>query len=416
MITTDAPAFEGVPLDTRTIPQDRLNIKSKERSNLFPWNGQFSPQLVEVLLRTYSPSGGFVVDPFLGSGTVLCEAGRLGHPAFGSEINPAAFKMAAIYRFMNAKPALRRTVIGSIDDALQDALPTAPSLFSTSTKLVVPMQQILSQLIERATDIRERDALEALVVLLNYGDGELTSELVFKTWAHIRHVINTLPYPEACVDLANCDARVLPLATGRADTVITSPPYVNVFNYHQQYRKSVESLNWNLLEVAKSEIGSNRKYRSNRFLTVIQYCIDMAAVLNELRRVCKPTARVIVVIGRESNVRKTRFFNGEIVARLAVSSAGYQLDARQERVFQNRFGEWIYEDILHLIPTTKSDITPPSQIARTVLEATRERAPEESLDDLNRALEKLDEIQASPIYNSEVAISYQPSREKKEAV
>ena len=82
-MSDNVPGFDGVPLDTKTIPQDRLNIDNKQRSNLFPWNGQFSPQLVEVLLRTYAPPAGFVVDPFLGSGTVLHEAGRLGHRAFG---------------------------------------------------------------------------------------------------------------------------------------------------------------------------------------------------------------------------------------------------------------------------------------------------------------------------------------------
>ncbi len=46
-------------------------IENMERSNPFPWNGQFSPQLVETLLQTYAPSGGFMLDPFLGSGTVL---------------------------------------------------------------------------------------------------------------------------------------------------------------------------------------------------------------------------------------------------------------------------------------------------------------------------------------------------------
>jgi hypothetical protein len=140
---------------------------------------------------------------------------------------------------------------------------------------------------------------------------------------------------------------------------VTSPPYINVFNYHQHYRRSVESLGFDLLKVAKSEIGSNRKHRQNRFLTVIQYCLDMAAVLHELHRVCRPQTRLVVVLGRESKVRKTPFYNSEIVARLAVMSCGCNLLTRQERVFQNRFGELIYDEILqfsfpmpppHLLP------------------------------------------------------------------
>src|SRR5579884_4266749 len=149
------------------------------------------------------------------------------------------------------------------------------------------------------------------------------------------------------ITLLNCDARSLPLRDDEVDFVITSPPYINVFNYHQQYRRSVEALGWDLLAVARSEIGSNRKHRQNRLLTVVQYCLDMTDVLRELRRVCKEGSRIVMIVGRESNVRKTRFFNGEIMTELASRCVGFEVVSRQERLFMNRFGEQIYEDILH---------------------------------------------------------------------
>jgi hypothetical protein len=159
-------------------------------------------------------------------------------------------------------------------------------------------------------------------------------------------------------------------------------------------------LGWDLLEVAKSEIGSNRKHRGNRFLTVIQYCLDMAQVFHELRRVCRPDARIIFVVGRESNVRKTVFYNGEIVAELAVSCAGFSLSSRQERVFQNRFGEMIYEDILHFSPNQlgSSSLVHPRQIAEEALKAALVRVPSESESDLWDAIERTGDVDASPVY------------------
>jgi DNA modification methylase len=415
MSRTDAPDFDGLPLDTTTIPRERLNIDNKERSNLFPWNGQFSPQLVEALLETYTPAGAFVLDPFLGSGTVLNEAGRRGHPAFGSEVSPAAHKMAQVYRFINVSAVLRRKTAEEVADILLDALPSAPSLFSPSRHIPsANLQTTLAALACGGQALHSRILLEALIVLLNFGDKELTAEEVLTTWGRLRATVLALPLSDATIELANCDARALPLPDRRADIVITSPPYINVFNYHQHYRRSVEALGWDLLQVARSEIGSNRKNRGNRFLTVIQYCIDMAAVLKELRRVCKPQARMIVVVGRESNVRKTRFFNGEIVARLAVHSAGYFLETRQERVFQNRFGEMIYEDILHLRQRpTNGESMSPLDVAREVLTAARSRAPAESLSDLSSALEKLGEVGPSPLYIAELA---KPTQKKREVV
>ena len=78
----ERPKTQG-PARPHTVAQELLNIDNKQRSNLFPWNGQFSPQLVEVLLRTYSPMKGLVLDPFVGSGTVLYEAGPVGLPSSG---------------------------------------------------------------------------------------------------------------------------------------------------------------------------------------------------------------------------------------------------------------------------------------------------------------------------------------------
>jgi len=59
--------LDEIPLDSASIPRELLDLDEKERSNLLPWNGQFSPQLVEVLLRTFSMPDNRVCDPFLGS-------------------------------------------------------------------------------------------------------------------------------------------------------------------------------------------------------------------------------------------------------------------------------------------------------------------------------------------------------------
>ena len=292
------------------------------------------------------------MDPFLGSGTVFVKAGRFGLPAFGSEINPAAFKMADTYRFINLSPAKRRQVLHGVTDLLGDVLPDDAPLFAAlRPQSDRPPHDLLVSEAKCVSDEFSKMLIEALVVLLNLGLRRPDQRAIDVAWRRIRENTLSLPFSNARMGgTTNCDARAIPIVSGKVDLVLTSPPYINVFNYHRQFRKSVESLGWDLLEVAKSEIGSNRKHRGNRFLTVIQYCLDMSEVLHELRRVCKPEARIIFVVGRESNVRKTVFYNGEIVAELAVRCAGFSLTARQERVFQNRFGEMIHEDILHLIP------------------------------------------------------------------
>lgn len=47
--------YESIKVDNVDINQSYLNIEEKERSNFFVWNGQFSPQLIEILLLKYAP-------------------------------------------------------------------------------------------------------------------------------------------------------------------------------------------------------------------------------------------------------------------------------------------------------------------------------------------------------------------------
>ncbi|MFM7793229.1 MAG: DNA methyltransferase, partial [Microcystis panniformis] len=83
------------------IPQEKLDIIEKTRANLFVWRGQFSPQLIETILSFYCPSNSVILDPFVGSGTVLLEASYLSLEAYGFEINPAAYIMSHTYEFIN---------------------------------------------------------------------------------------------------------------------------------------------------------------------------------------------------------------------------------------------------------------------------------------------------------------------------
>lgn len=85
----------------KPIPQTKLDIIDKIRSNLFAWRGQFSPQLIEVILSSYCPPNSIILDPFAGSGTVLLEAGFLSFESYGFEINPAAWILGKIYEFIN---------------------------------------------------------------------------------------------------------------------------------------------------------------------------------------------------------------------------------------------------------------------------------------------------------------------------
>ncbi len=401
------------------LSQATLNIDHKVRSNLFAWRGQFSPQLVEAHLAAYAGPDDLVLDPFVGSGTVLVECARRGNPALGAEVNPAAAIMARTYEMACRSSASRAHLIAVVEQLLARLGSEARlSLFSVCAGPPDLSRALTTLAVSRPPDDPVRHLLETLVITLDLDDTPLRPPRLSGSWSNLRRLIEALPETEARIRVALADARALPCRDSAVDFVFTSPPYINVFNYHQQYRRSVEELAWHVLPLARSEIGSNRKHRGNRFLTVIQYCLDMAQVLAELARVCKPGARAVFVIGRESNVRKTPFYNGEILLGLA-ESLQFRVALQQERVFRNRFGRDIHEDIIHLetrkpIPPRAAMLRAARAIARDVLTAARTRAPSDSRPDLDAAIAHHQAVEPSPVarpseLNPHLAPGFAPS-------
>ncbi|ABY36636.1 MAG TPA: hypothetical protein DEF43_11240 [Chloroflexus aurantiacus] len=390
---------EVLPFDA-PLPQEVLNIATRSRKNLLPWRGQFSPQLVEVLLQSYAPQGGTVLDPCMGSGTVLYEAAHLGSPVYGIDVNPAAYVLARLYECCTLPVAERYNLVRNAEDLLARAHPNAfvMPLFRHPTH-----QQMHSfDWVRTIPDVQIRILLDALVVMLN-GDASDENAL-HQAWTSVRRIILNLPYSKTPIKALFGDARRIDLPDESVDFVLSSPPYLNVFNYHHNARTGIEVLGWNPLVAGQSEIGANRKFRQNRFLTVVQYCIDIALMLAEICRVGRRAARIILVLGRESRVQKTPFANGYIVEQIAVRALGMHIHLKQERFFSNRFGQRIYEDILHLTPP--SDRKLPSQdlliqqarsIAGEVLNEALERTPADRRIFLADAINRLSEILPSPV-------------------
>lgn len=334
-VIKDATTYKSLDFDFAVINQCLLDITDKKRSNLFTWNGQFSPQFVEALIDNFAAKEFVVADPFLGSGTVLYECARKGIAASGVELNPSAYYMAKVYEFCNIILSERYSIIESLDTIINNACDESDSLSA------------LCEIAATSQNAQISNTISLIIVLLDLFNNHFSIDLLKEKWEKIRKTIYELPESKSEILASLADARSLPIANNSVDLIITSPPYINVFNYHQKYRRSVEALGYDVLKIAKKEIGSNRKNRGNRLFTVIQYCIDMAFSIREIIRICKPNSRIIFVVGRESNVLSTSFCNSQLIYNIANGIFDLPIILKQQRVFKNRYGQDIYEDILH---------------------------------------------------------------------
>ena len=160
---------------TEPIPQELLNIENKTRSNLFAWRGQFSPQLIEHLLESYCPPDSVVLDPFVGSGTVLHEAGKAGLQAFGYDISPSAWSFAKLYEFVNVPYDQRDEAISEVRDRIDLEFPTL--IFSDDEILEEDIEEKVIRAGQSLSD-RAKIILNALVIAIDAYNNRISNDLV----------------------------------------------------------------------------------------------------------------------------------------------------------------------------------------------------------------------------------------------
>jgi 16S rRNA G966 N2-methylase RsmD len=387
--------FSALPVDRDFLSQATLDLTSRARLSRLPWKGQFTPEFVDVLLDAYLPEGGVVLDPFAGSGTVLFEAVRRGVDSYGAEINDAALVFSRVAELGRLGLELRLEALAQAKRLL-DRWPqqreTQRSLWSDTAHE--------RDVIEAArSEPRVWRLVSAALVLAQATRSKIVRSSVLEALTRLGEIVLESATPGPSCHVYRADARALPLDDETVDLVVTSPPYINVHNYHQYARVAVELLGGDPLGAAKSEIGANRKFRQNRFLTVVQYAIDMAEVLAELRRVVDPAGRVVVVLGRESRVRGITFENGNLLTALARREESFEVRRRMERSFVNRFGAQIFEDVIELVPSSCGGGVEVGRLVgiEFLKRALRGCLDEEQKRDLTLAVNQAESVPPSPI-------------------
>ncbi|SRR5713101_43485 len=192
--------LKKLPLNTTDIDQALLNIEKKERSNPLSWNGQFSPQLIEVLLGTYAKKGRRVLDPFAGSGTVLYEAARYGMSGVAADINPAACYMARIYTLANLSIQCRERLLDQLDESVMEEATLTLPLFSPDRQDSPKDEQKgkLLKLRQSISDTRARLVLEALLILADFCDRACDRRTILQAWKRVRAIHPRSPIGNQC--------------------------------------------------------------------------------------------------------------------------------------------------------------------------------------------------------------------------
>jgi DNA modification methylase len=333
-----------------------------------------------------------VLDPMMGSGTVLAAARAKGHRALGVDIDPLAVLIAKVWITAIEKAKVRTLAEKILADA-QDAMKrqthrTAyPKGADSETKAFIrywfdpyARRQLtcLSNSIRRCRDKNARDALWCAfsrLIITKQAGTSLALDLAhsrphkhFKT-APLKPFANFLKATdrvlENCLSISDkdrgpaanvClgDARRLKLKKNSIDLVLTSPPYLNAIDY---LRCSKFSLVWmghriealrNVRSVSVgSEVGKyddandsfskkliahlklSSRLSSGKQAVLARFISDMDDAIREVSRVLAPGGKAIYVVG-ENTIRGTYVENAKIIRALA-ERAGLKLRSQTRR-------------------------------------------------------------------------------------
>lgn len=327
-------------------------------ATIHPFPARMAPELALQALEQVA-DGGVVVDPMMGSGTVIRQASDLGLQAIGFDLDPLAVLMSRVWTtrvqddrigslyaeaakmalatnpddvelpwidrdeetrnfiaYWFGKPQVSdlRCWAAALqklsDGATAEDTPALDVIRIALSRIIVTKEQCASLARDTSHSRPHRVALQSNYCV-NQGL-ERSLKIVRK------RLLAAPPAGSAVVGLG--DARSLTLADHTADAVLTSPPYLNAIDYMRGHRLSLVWLGHRLSElrtIRSTSIGAERgpevgnpaheEVRAalgdlaalpRRHLAMVdRYVTDVMTLAGEIRRILKPGGTTTLVVG-----------------------------------------------------------------------------------------------------------------------
>jgi hypothetical protein len=365
-----------------------------------PFPARMAPGLAIAGLKEIErPS--IVLDPMVGSGTVVRQASELGHHAIGFDMDPLAILMSKVwttpvndmaieqlaFHVLNNARSLSDVNLPWIDDDEETkqfveywfADPQRSDLKRLAAELSILDNRRLSAENRAAADVL-RLSLSRIIITKNRGASlardvshsrphkvmKFSNYEVFSGFdlsvKQVRRLLASSP-PPGNVVVRLGDARCLnPIENGEIDVVLTSPPYLNAIDYMRGHRLSLVWLGYRLSElrnIRSNSIGAERGPNAvqsvhlfkdiqeamgpidelpRRYASMIaRYSEDVYRFMSEVARVLKKNGKAIFIIG--NSCLKDKFIQNSKGLIKAASMVGLKLFQQIERELpaQNRY-------------------------------------------------------------------------------
>lgn len=293
---------------------------------LFPYRGKFHPQMIKGLLNIMGiKPGETVLDPMMGSGTVLVEACLMGINSVGIDASPfCQFMTKTKLDALTMSLTRARKALDNHEDVFQyfhnqggqlkshSQLPGVP----TSTLPLMPkaanpaLDDRSSQLSARDRETLDTHNLLLLAYLDSAGYAERSNRKSpldhFRTILErylfvvekIQHALSGLKFELGSYEAKVGDSRELPLQNESVDGIIFSPPYSFAIDYLKNDSFHLNYLGVDLETLSPTMVGLRGRTLRKKFENYQQ---DMGRILSECARVLRHGRLCTIIIGTNSN-------------------------------------------------------------------------------------------------------------------
>ncbi|MGE5606805.1 MAG: TRM11 family SAM-dependent methyltransferase [Bacteroidota bacterium] len=279
---------------------------------LFPYRGKFHPQMVKALINIMGlKPGDVVLDPMMGSGTVLLEACLMGIKSIGVDVSPFCRFMTKV-KLDGLVIPLEQVKIAANNNRkvfdyfknginpLKENLSLTEGLYKTFESINLPevcnQSSIFNFLLLAFLDSagysersNKKSHFEQFKAIL-----ERYIFVIEKIQRSIYGTENEL----ADATIMNSDARCLAIDDNKVDGIIFSPPYSFAIDYLGNDSFHLKYLGEDILKLRESMIGLRGRTLREKFDLYLQ---DMRKVISECSRVLRPGKFCTIIIGTNDN-------------------------------------------------------------------------------------------------------------------
>jgi len=295
---------------------------------LFPYRGKFHPQMIKGIINVMGlKPGDIVLDPMMGSGTVLVEACLMGIRSIGVDASPfCRFMTQTKIDVLTMSLSRSRKALSNYEEVFayfqkQVGKPArgAKTRKNRKSKGFMSIMEPAAEYVtkknrDQLTDKRRETSDTYNFLLLAYLDSAGYSERSgrrspleqFKAILErylfvaekIQNVLKGVESDIAHADALEGDARALFLEDQSVDGIIFSPPYSFAIDYLKNDSFHLDFLGVETDKLRENMIGLRGRGLSEKFDI---YKEDMDKVLSECARVLRPGRLCTIIVGTNNN-------------------------------------------------------------------------------------------------------------------